>query len=217
MKATDNKFEIAAILKIKHAALLDVVTRLGSQTELGRQIEVNQATISDWCRLVSCPPKEPTAQWPAERLAKLETDLFELTGQTLDQLFPDELRDSCKKRSAPMEFERRVRVERFLLKDLAASTTERLLLPSPADEALKNLGREELAASMKNILRTLGYREQQIIKLRWGLDDGETYTVDEIAKIFKVTKARITQIEAKALRKLRDPKRSQHLIQYLED
>ena len=61
------------------------------------------------------------------------------------------------------------------------------------------------------MLKTLTYREREIIRLRYGLGDGYTYTLEEVGRIFKVTRERVRQIEAKAVRKLQNPVRSQTL------
>ena len=66
------------------------------------------------------------------------------------------------------------------------------------------------------MLKTLSYREREIIKLRYGLGDGYSYTLEEVGHIFKVTRERIRQIEAKALRKLRHPTRSRKLKSFIE-
>ena len=68
----------------------------------------------------------------------------------------------------------------------------------------------------KNVLKTLTYREREIIKLRYGLGDGYTYTLEEVGRIFKVTRERVRQIEAKAVRKLQHPVRSRQLEGFLD-
>ena len=83
--------------------------------------------------------------------------------------------------------------------------------PSPSDSASSALLREQLF----NILRTLTPREAQVIELRYGLIDGRPRTLEEVGKQFKITRERIRQIEAKALRKLRHPSRSKALKDYL--
>ena len=83
--------------------------------------------------------------------------------------------------------------------------------PAPSDSASYSLLREQLC----NILHTLTPREEQVIKLRFGLDDGRPRTLEEVGKQFKITRERIRQIEAKALRKLRHPSRSKTLKDYL--
>ena len=73
-----------------------------------------------------------------------------------------------------------------------------------------------LKEKIDQVLKTLTYREREIIKLRYGLGDGYSYTLEEVGHIFKVTRERIRQIEAKALRKLRHPSRSRRLKDYLD-
>ena len=83
--------------------------------------------------------------------------------------------------------------------------------PAPSESASYSLLREQLC----NILRTLTPREEQVIKLRFGLEDGRPRTLEEVGKQFNITRERIRQIEAKALRKLRHPSRSKTLKDYL--
>ncbi len=83
--------------------------------------------------------------------------------------------------------------------------------PAPSDSASYSLLREQLC----NILHTLTPREEQVIKLRFGLEDGRPRTLEEVGKKFEITRERIRQIEAKALRKLRHPSRSKTLKDYL--
>jgi len=72
-----------------------------------------------------------------------------------------------------------------------------------------------LRDKIERLLKTLTYREREIIRLRYGLGDGYTYTLEEVGRIFKVTRERVRQIEAKAVRKLQNPVRSQHLEGFL--
>ena len=83
--------------------------------------------------------------------------------------------------------------------------------PAPSDSASYSLLREQLC----NILHTLTPREEKVIKLRFGLEDGRPRTLEEVGKQFQITRERIRQIEAKALRKLRHPSRSKTLKDYL--
>ena len=85
-------------------------------------------------------------------------------------------------------------------------------LPAPAEAASHILLREELA----DVLKTLTSREEKVLKLRFGLEDGRMRTLEEVGREFEVTRERIRQIEAKALRKLRHPSRSKRLKDFLE-
>ncbi len=84
--------------------------------------------------------------------------------------------------------------------------------PSPADAASYQMLREHLL----EVLHTLTPREEAVLKLRFGLEDGRPRTLEEVGKVFDITRERIRQIEAKALRKLRHPSRSKKLKDYLE-
>ena len=85
-------------------------------------------------------------------------------------------------------------------------------VPVPADAAAFTLLKEQL----EEVLGTLTEREQKVLRLRFGLDDGRARTLEEVGKEFNVTRERIRQIEAKALRKLRHPSRSRKLKDYLD-
>jgi len=75
---------------------------------------------------------------------------------------------------------------------------------------------EMLKDKIHSVLHTLSFREREIIKLRYGIGDGYTYTLEEVGRIFKVTRERVRQIEAKAVRKLQHPVRSRLLEGFLE-
>ena len=85
-------------------------------------------------------------------------------------------------------------------------------VPAPADATAYSMLKEQLV----EVLDTLAEREQKVLKLRFGLEDGRARTLEEVGKQFDVTRERIRQIEAKALRKLRHPSRSKKLKDYLE-
>jgi RNA polymerase primary sigma factor len=91
------------------------------------------------------------------------------------------------------------------------------LLPDGAAESPSiGAAQEMLRHRIGKVLKTLSYREREIIKLRYGLGDGYSYTLEEVGHIFKVTRERIRQIEAKAVRKLQQPSRSQELVGFLD-
>ncbi len=95
------------------------------------------------------------------------------------------------------------------------------LLPAPAEQSPDALCAQadfskKAKEAIKRALETLSYREREVIKLRYGLSDGEVYTLDEVAHIFKVGRERVRQIEAKAIRKLQQPSRAQELVGFLD-
>jgi len=91
-----------------------------------------------------------------------------------------------------------------------------LLPDGDAESPASGASQEMLRDRIGRVLKTLSYREREIIKLRYGLGDGYSYTLEEVGHIFKVTRERIRQIEAKAVRKLQQPSRSQELVGFLD-
>lgn len=85
-------------------------------------------------------------------------------------------------------------------------------MPVPEDAAAYTILREQI----EEVLSTLTEREQQVLRLRFGLDDGHQRTLEEVGKIFHVTRERIRQIEAKAIRRIKQPSRARKLKDYLE-
>jgi len=85
-------------------------------------------------------------------------------------------------------------------------------IDSPVTSAAQGMLKERI----DTILKTLSYREREIIKLRYGIGDGYTYTLEEVGRIFKVTRERVRQVEAKAIRKLQHPVRSRKLEGFLD-
>jgi len=84
-------------------------------------------------------------------------------------------------------------------------------VPGPVEKADKQLLKEQV----KDLLNGLSDREREVLEMRFGLKDGQDHTLEEVGKHFGVTRERIRQIEAKALRKLRHPTRSRQLRDYL--
>ena len=82
---------------------------------------------------------------------------------------------------------------------------------SPSESATS----EMLRSRINDVLKTLTYREREILKLRYGIGDGYTYTLEEVGRIFKVTRERVRQVESKAIRKLQHPVRRQRLASFL--
>jgi len=84
-----------------------------------------------------------------------------------------------------------------------------------AESPVESAGTEMLKDRIEEVLKTLTYREREIIKLRYGIGDGYTYTLEEVGRIFKVTRERVRQVEAKAIRKLQHPVRARKLEGFL--
>ncbi len=85
-----------------------------------------------------------------------------------------------------------------------------------AENPTETAAQDMLRQRIEQVLKTLTYREREIIKLRYGIGDGYTYTLEEVGRIFKVTRERVRQVEAKAIRKLQHPVRSRKLAGFLD-
>ncbi|MEM9368066.1 MAG: sigma-70 family RNA polymerase sigma factor, partial [Planctomycetota bacterium] len=85
-----------------------------------------------------------------------------------------------------------------------------------SDKPLRNANNGIRRQKIDSLLKTLTYREREIIRLRYGLGDGYTYTLEEVGRIFQVTRERVRQIESKAVRKLQQPYRAKSLVSFLD-
>ncbi len=122
---------------------------------------------------------------------------------------PDKVREIMKIAQDPVSLETPIGEEEDShLGDFIEDDTS----PAPAEAASYTLLREQLC----EVLATLTPREEEVLKLRFGLRDGRTRTLEEVGRVFNITRERIRQIEAKALRKLRHPSRSKRLKDYLD-
>jgi len=125
------------------------------------------------------------------------------------EISPEKVREIVKVSQLPISLESPIGEDED--SPLGNSIEDRNALP-PADAASKQLLKEQI----EDVLNTLTPREQRVLQLRFGLEDGRSRTLEEVGKEFNVTRERIRQIEAKALRKLRHPSRSRKLKDYLE-
>ena len=137
------------------------------------------------------------------------------SGERLDPVLDRQLRRAAAKvrrivriSQEPMSLEMPVGAEESsLLGDFIEDET----IPAPADAASRQLLKEQV----QNALSVLTDREREVLEMRFGLKDGQDHTLEEVGQHFRVTRERIRQIEAKALRKLRHPTRSRPLRDYL--
>ncbi|MFC1937797.1 RNA polymerase sigma factor RpoD [Chloroflexota bacterium] len=125
------------------------------------------------------------------------------------EITPEKVRDIVKLSQLPISLESPIGDEED--SDLGDFIEDQNALP-PADAASRQLLKEQIG----EVLSSLTPREQRVIQLRFGLEDGRSRTLEEVGREFNVTRERIRQIEAKALRKLRHPSRSRKLKDYLE-
>ncbi|MBN2554845.1 MAG: RNA polymerase sigma factor RpoD [Anaerolineales bacterium] len=165
--------------------------------------------------------RDPTSEELALEMDLLEDDEIESIRAALVQDEPVEVTLMRKWRRASAKVRRIIRIAQepmSLETPVGAEESSQLgdfiedeTMPEPVDAAAKELLKEQVQSA----LSVLTERERQVLEMRFGLQDGKDYTLEEVGKHFKVTRERIRQIEAKALRKLRHPTRSRHLRDYL--
>uniref|UniRef100_A0A6M3L6R0 Putative sigma-70 region domain containing protein n=1 Tax=viral metagenome TaxID=1070528 RepID=A0A6M3L6R0_9ZZZZ len=209
---TQQTIDVAALTKLKHGALRDAAVKLGSQSALAKELNVTPSTIGRWCNFKDYPREGRI--YDKHSFESIEKALLRVTGHLVDDLWPPALKAAIDDRLIPQQIERRATIQAEALLEYAAHTQERLTY-NP-DEGMKSASRNELKDNLRKVLNSLTQREREIIKLRYGLDDGQTYTFREVGAIFKITQERVRQIEAKALRKLEQPSRAQHLVGHLD-
>ncbi|MDX2149005.1 MAG: sigma-70 family RNA polymerase sigma factor [Planctomycetota bacterium] len=151
------------------------------------------------------------------RLRNLQKQMLQETGMepTVDELSerahisPLEVRRVLKISRHPVSLDRPVgESEDSYFGDFIEDTQQDAPAVSAAQEMLKQ--------RIEQVLKTLTYREREIIKLRYGIGDGYTYTLEEVGRIFKVTRERVRQVEAKAIRKLQHPVRARKLQGFVD-
>ena len=91
-----------------------------------------------------------------------------------------------------------------------------MLLPYVEEDPLYDTNQQALKMRIEEAMEHLNYREREILRLRYGLADGYSYTLEEVGKIFSVTRERVRQIESKAVRKLQQPYRSRSLASFVD-
>ena len=198
-------FGITAITRLKHADLYRAAKKMGSQSALARHLEISPMEIGRWINMKGCPPSRPVGKrWTEEYLAIMGGKLALLTGKDWDELFPSELRNNVEFLRCSKTVERTRDIEQYALCDYAVHTQRRLEDNATAEKEETD---QEVRDAIESVLKTLTYREREIIRLRYGLGDGCNYTLEETGRIFKVPRERIRQIESKALRKLQHDRR----------
>ncbi len=184
-------------------------------------VETINRLIRTQRRLTQELGREPTSEELALEMGYLEPEEREqieemqARGDPLDPL----LRRKLKRAAAKVQQVLRIAEEPISLETSVGEENDSSLLdfvkddsmPAPGDAASYMLLREQL----REVLKVLSDREREVLELRFGLKDGRYYTLEEVGRIFGVTRERIRQIEAKALRKLRHPQRSHKLRDYL--
>ena len=134
--------------------------------------------------------------------------IMKALGKTAEELFPENLYEKPTLR---------VYVAEVDSKEFPAilGPPQPRILPSPENEFLQNIQNDQMKEQLAGILKTLTPREERVLRMRFGFDDGNERTLEEVGQSFAVSKERIRQVAAKALRKLRHPSRSHKLKAFI--
>jgi RNA polymerase sigma factor (sigma-70 family) len=206
-------FPLRVVAKLRHGVLEDLVARYGSQEALAKELGVCKNTLSKWISLKTIPTFEggkSKGGMGRERAKRVVLRLCELTGKRIEDIFPTFAKEVFKNVPKTISIDRplsKSQAEEALSRREAQS---RLAGPSPFAVAASG----ELREAVRKALKSLSHREREIVKLRYGLGDGHSYTLKEVGQMFKVSAERIRGIEAKAIRKLQQ--RSAALVGHAE-
>lgn len=178
---------------------------------LAQEIEARYPSVREFCRIEKFDPEklddllycEVGPFTKTNRPTRIARRLLQTLDTTPDHLFPPWLYRS----NHPEQ----------LFSELSREATRKLKSLRDVQDPPANVDALLLKDKIDQVLQTLTYREREIIKLRYGLGDGYTYTLEEVGRIFKVTRERVRMIEAKAVRKLQHPVRSRQIAGFLEE
>ena len=190
---------------------LKIFTRNARLIDTRAELGWTQAEVAGWAGMTTSRLSD------IENLKVVPTDLemddlVAVLGKPVEYLFPKVLTQSI---SCGVFDKREVSLSEEQVGVLESRKVP-LALPTTGDIE-RNVDRLALVGKMGEVLGTLTPREQRVIELRFGLNGGQTHTLEDIGKMFNVTRDRIRQIEEKALRKLRHPTRSRKLQVFLDD
>jgi RNA polymerase sigma factor (sigma-70 family) len=206
-----NGFLITIRSQPKHGLLYAAAKQRGSLKLLACELGVSYISLVHWVNLRGYP-KSIFSGGYLDRRTRIEHGLMEVIGVGADDCWPKEVREFIDKTRSlkSLVFEQTKEVPFPRLTDVAAKA----LTYEPTQERTANIN-EARQAILKE-LKTLSCREREIIKLRYGFYDGCNYTLEEVGYIFKVSRERIRGIEAKAIRKLQMPCRSERLVGFVD-
>jgi len=215
-----SEIDITAVSKLKHSELYEAAKSMGGQSALARHLGIHPSELGMWCNLKACPPvemddKQPhqtQKKWGGGRLGEIERKLFDLTGKTLVELFPKELREAKEFLNSPKTIEQRKTMQTDALLRYAESTKHRLAYAGQESIAINS----ELSEHITDALKELPERLRTIITLRYGLDGNGRRTLDEAGKAVGVSKERLRQLEAKAIRDLQHPRVASGLVDFID-
>lgn len=190
--------KIAITAKMRNGLLWEAVKKAGSQAALARQLGVTPSTLGVWLNFKRVPAYDSPNH--AERRAELEAKLVKMVGATFDEVFPPEIRSEAFQR-------RHKQIERTLdvpMDQLIGTGALPQLPPSPEEVVFSG----ERSSIIDGVLETLSERERKVVEMRFGLNGQPAHELSEVGAKMGLGKARVGQIEKKALQKLRHPSRA---------
>lgn len=203
---TEEGFNVRLEARLKNAELTGAKEIVGLTSKaVAERIGIGYTTYLSY---------ESMRMYPSEEKQKKICDFYRSLDIFLleEDVFPKELKELRPERKYIGE----KTIPKVELLSLSTGEFDRKLLPIVEGEIEKKVEYDELRAEINRVLSNLPYRQQEIIKMRFGLGNEEPKTCEEIGEIFNVTRSRIQQIEAKALRKLRHPSYGRKLKAFLK-
>lgn len=198
----------------KHGILYAAAKQHGGTKAMAAFLGVSECRANLWVNLRNYPRWPFTAPGAAHRARerKAHDAILAKINTSLDECWPPEVRQfidgSRELKSLILEQTQEVPLAR-----LTGQVMQTLTVDGDAEQLAEQ---DELRGKIRDVLKTLSYREREIIKLRFGLEGGVPFTLAETGKVFGVQKERIRQIEAKALRKMQQPSRSESLVGFMD-
>lgn len=196
-QSTDLGIGITAVVRIKHAALHEAAKVVGSASALARHLGISATEICKWINLKYCPPKEAARGWTEERIAATEAKLYQLTGKTWEELWPDVLRQNHEFLNAPKSMEKVYNWKEAAMLSYASATRERLLKYTEPER-----GKELQIEAIERNLHMLTKTERIIINGLFGLGGEEVKTTRTLAKELGTKSHNISAWRDKALSRL---------------
>ena len=204
--------DVTAVAKLKHADLWAASKSMGSQSALARHLGVQPSELGEWINLKRVPPSKPVGKrWTEDYICQMEAKLIALTGKAWDEIFPESLRNNVEFLECKKTIEKTAKMESLAMENYAIASRQRMLHGTVEGEQ-REVRIETIEAALGSCCNE---REIKVLKMRFGLDGYSTHTCEEVALEFKVTHTRIRQIEAKAIRKIRDSRASEKLEECL--